>query len=216
MQVHVFAVWDFMSLLKALQREVTCTEVPWTPSRYPGELVRLINEIVLGEESDLDARGEATSHFELYLRAMREVGADTSTIDEFLVDFDMARIPSGPRAFVNFTLETARRRTPVEIAAAFFYGRERLIPGMFETMTKTLRREGVQAPTFLWYLDRHIEVDSGEHGPLAEKCLHALCKGDALLHDKAERFGLEALDARHRLWDAALASLPSVATISTH
>lgn len=214
MEVHVFAVWDFMSLLKALQREITCVAVPWKPSRYPHAMVRLVNEIVLGEESDLDADGVPTSHFALYLRAMREVGADTRPIEAFLADLDTRRIPEGPRAFVEFTLDTAARRTPVEVAAAFFFGRERLIPGMFETITATLRREGVEAPTFLFYLDRHIEVDAEDHGPLAEKCLDALCGGEAAVKAAAEAFGLEALEMRRRLWDAALARLPSPAASS--
>src|SRR6185295_14968856 len=82
MEHHVFAVWDFMSLLKALQRRLTCIEVPWVPEG--GRLARrLINEIVLEEESDNDG-GDYISHFELYRNAMKQCGAKTSTIDLFI------------------------------------------------------------------------------------------------------------------------------------
>ena len=83
MEHHVFAVWDFMSLLKALQRLVCCVDVPWTPP-LDSAACRFVNEIVLGEESDEDGQGGFTSHFELYRRAMRQSGAETGPIRQNL------------------------------------------------------------------------------------------------------------------------------------
>src|SRR5579863_1271923 len=79
---HVFAVWDFMSLLKSLQRNLTCVELPWVPTGPAGSR-RLINDIVLVEESDELGNG-FISHFELYLDGMTQAGADRTTIDAFI------------------------------------------------------------------------------------------------------------------------------------
>src|SRR5574343_623846 len=76
MKYHVYAVWDFMSLLKALQRSLTRVELPWYPVG-DAQTRFLINEIVVGEESDVDQFGVRMSHFELYLTAIKEMGADT-------------------------------------------------------------------------------------------------------------------------------------------
>lgn len=203
---HVYAVWDFMSLLKSLQRHITCVSLPWRPSPYPTEMVRLINQIVLGEESDVTLDGRPVSHFELYLQAMEEVGADTWGIHQFLKSYDLKLIPEGAREFVAFNLDLAQNGHVVEVAANFFFGREKLIPDMFESMVATLKREGVVAPTFLYYLERHIEVDSGEHGPLALKCLDTLTQGDPELLQLAQMAGLKALEMRQALWDAVLRS----------
>jgi hypothetical protein len=207
MSYHVFAVWDFMSLLKALQIRLTCVTLPWKPSPYPASMVRLINQIVLGEESDLDQEGNPVSHFDLYLRAMEEIGADTKPIRSFLLTNDYSSIPSGAKEFVQYNLDVAEKGHIVEVAASFFFGREKLIPDMFQAIVDTLKKENVHAPTFLYYLERHIEVDSEEHGPLAMKALDHLTGGDSKLESLALETGLKALEMRSYLWDKVLESL---------
>ena len=71
MENHIFAVWDFMSLLKGLQVNLTCTTNPWTPVENT-EAARFINEIVLEEETDEIKEHHITSHFELYLESMKK------------------------------------------------------------------------------------------------------------------------------------------------
>lgn len=206
MEYHVFAVWDFMSLLKSLQRQITTVQLPWRPSPFPSQMVRFINQIVVGEESDLDQNGEAISHFELYLRAMEEVGADTSRIKSFLKTGDLNLIPNGAREFVIRNLEVAENGSLIEVASSFFYGREKLIPEMFQMILTTLKAENIYAPTFIYYLERHIDVDGNEHGPLALKCLECITQGQKELLREAEKAGLRALKDRALLWDAVLQS----------
>lgn len=208
MERHVFAVWDFMSLLKSLQIKLTCTTLPWRPSPYPAEVVRLINEIVLGEESDIDQEGKPCSHFELYLTAMKEVGADTTGITRYLETLDPQFIPEDCHDFVMRNIELALKGSATEVAASFFYGREKLVPEMFIPMVEVLEREHIEAPTLIYYLKRHIEVDGGDHGPKASYCLEVLTPTQAA-QEKAMARAQESLELRKGLWDNTLHSLLS-------
>lgn len=207
MEHHVFAVWDFMSLLKSLQRQITCVSLPWKPSIYSSQTVRLINQIVLGEESDIDQNGAPISHFELYLQAMKEVGADTSLITKFLLSPDMELIPIGCRQFVEGNLQLAKTGHVVEVAAAFFFGREKLIPEMFMAIKKVLEAEKIEAPTLLYYLQRHIELDGDEHGPMAFNCLDDLVNNQPHLEVMASRAGLDSLKSRGLLWNQVMEAI---------
>lgn len=208
MERHVIAVWDFMSLLKSLQMDLTDISWPWRP---PAErqAARLINEIVLGEESDEIAPGIFSSHFEWYLEAMDEVGADRGPIDRLLsalgggVHWSKALQSSGlPEEAVEFAVTTLRLAAgPIHVrAAAFFYGREDLIPHMFVELVRRLRADGHPCETLNAYLDRHIEVDGGEHGPMALKLLDRLVGSNPTRIAEAREAALIALRSRHRLW----------------
>ncbi len=216
MREHVFAVWDFMSLLKRLQQVVTCCEVPWVPPPDPN-LARFINEIVLGEESDEDGSGGYCSHFELYLSAMDEIDADTKPIRQFLlclrrkmsVDQALAEADILPttRDFVRATLQMTMHGKPHEVASAFFYGREDVIPDMFSRLVESLPRQGISAQRLAHYLHRHIEVDTNDHGPLASKMVKMLCDGNPHFAIEATAAAIDAVNRRISLWDGILAEV---------
>lgn len=203
MKYHIFAVWDFMSLLKSLQRKITCVELPWRDSDYDPLLVQLINEIVLGEESDVDQNGNPCSHFSLYLRAMEEVGADTSLIKNFLANFDFTKLPMELREVISYHLDLAINGETHQVAASFFYGREKLIPDMFTSIVNIVEAANLDCPTLIYYFKRHIEVDGDEHGPKALKCLQKLSYNDQIKKEVHET-ALKSLKMRWKLWDFIL------------
>lgn len=216
MREHVFAVWDFMSLLKRLQQLVTCCEVPWQPAA-DASLCRFINEIVLGEECDEDGFGGYASHFELYLQAMTEVGADTSPIQEFTsalqagvpleAALNAAAILPSTRNFVRSTLRLACDGSPHEVAAAFFYGREDVIPDMFRRLVNSLPQQGVRVGRLAHYLNRHIELDANDHGPLAGRLVESLSQGIPARVDNVIATARQSIQQRLDLWDGVLQAI---------
>ncbi len=216
MTSHVFAVWDFMALLKTLQRSLTCVEVPWLPSR-DAHAARLINAIVLAEETDEVAPGEFTSHFDLYLTAMDELGADREPIDTALGDVRRGRtvdealagvaIPESTRDFVLSTMRVAGGAVH-EVAASFLHGREDLVPVMFRNILDGLGREPtLECVAFRRYLERHVDLDEHEHSPMAAQLLRSLCGEDPVKWAEAAEAAAVSLTARLALWDGVLAQV---------
>jgi len=218
MREHVFAVWDFMSLLKRLQQLVTCCAVPWLPPA-DASLARFINEIVVGEECDEDGQGGFASHFELYLSAMDQVGADSRPIRQFLAELKAgdsvssalshAQILPQTKQFVLSTLSFTSQGSPHEVAAAFFYGREDVIPEMFARLVKSLPARGIAVERMAHYLNRHIELDAEDHGPLASRMLDRLCDQQPIRKQQAEAAASAAIRQRILLWDGILEELKS-------
>jgi hypothetical protein len=211
MQYHVYAVWDFMSLLKSLQNNLTCTSTPWFP-KGSAETRYLINEIVLGEESDVDMDGIRISHFELYMQAMEQCGADTLQIEKFISvlkqggdlnqAFRDAGTPEKARQFVDYTFDIISSNKDYVQAAVFTFGREDLIPGMFHSIVNDLHThspEGISI--FKYYLERHIEVDGDHHSHLALQMTSHLCATNDAYWEGAELAAVVSLQKRIELWD---------------
>jgi hypothetical protein len=211
MEHHVFAVWDFQSLLKAMQQKLTCTAVPWLPTPDP-EARRLVNEIVLDEESDELPGGGYASHFELYLRAMQDAGADTAPIERLLAllkegapiaqALSACGAPAAAAAFVRRSFAVIESGSTHRIVAAFTYGREDVIPDMFRSLVGALAAEDPAAwGSFRFYLERHIEHDDERHAPVCRRIVSRLCGDDDAIWRQASETARDCLEARITLWD---------------
>lgn len=220
MQTHVFAVWDFMCLLKTLQATLTCVDSIWTPTPN-SRLRRFINEIALDEESDYDLHGESLSHFEMYVNAMRKAGADIAPINNFiekirngedpLIAIEDPTIPAAAREFVKSTLQAITTSKPHVVAAFFTHGREDVIPNMFIALLDSLEKTDAHKwQDLAFYFRRHIELDGGSHGDLARLMIQELCGNDQQKIDEAYQAGCDAVKSRIKLWDMALANYSPV------
>lgn len=227
MQSHIYAVWDFMSLLKHLQRELTCIDHPWVPVGDPRTRY-LINEIVTDEECDVSEEGVRMSHFELYLLSMERAGAPTKEIEEFVRNMVSARNAAKANGlpvqnasevvaqslsnvgakehvqkFVQSTFDVINSGKLHVAAACFTFGREDLIPHMFITFVRDLHQENPEKfQIFKYYLERHIEVDGDHHAILAHQMTALLCGDDDQKWTEATEAVKYALQARVDLWDA--------------
>jgi hypothetical protein len=219
MEHHIYAVWDFMSLLKALQQRLCCVTVPWLPPENPFA-ARLINEIVLAEETDVARDGSPASHFDLYLEAMCDVGADAGAIyclfhqlEKGLpigVALDACDPPAGVKEFVTQTFRVIETGDLPSIASAFTFGREDLLPGLFAKIIQQLNPQANGSlDSFIYYLDRHVALDGEHHGPMARKLMTQLCGDEPAAWQRAEDAAVCALESRMGLWNAMAAAIGS-------
>jgi len=211
-ETHIFAVWDFMSLLKSLQSQLTCTNTPWLPNKN-SKTAYLINEIVLAEETDINQVGERKSHYELYLEAIKSFGADTNDIDLFLNKLknedifsaiNSLNVPKEVKDFLEFTFKIIEEGKPHKVAAAFTFGRENLIPSMFTAILKNFQKNfpDQDISKLIYYFERHIELDEDEHGPMALEMVTELAGNDPEKWQEIEEVSVEALKKRIGLWNS--------------
>ncbi len=219
MEQHVFAVWDFMSLVKSAQHLIAPTSTPWIPSEYP-RYVHFINQLVAEEESDHmysdHAEHYPCSHFERYLEAMTSIGANTNIISSFIdtvrknglhAAFAMTDLPHSAKQFMTFTFDVINRNQPHLTVAVLALGRENLVPHLFAALQKNSNITRDEASLFFHYLDRHIQLDGEEHGPIANQLLLEICKGSSKKLSEAIEIAEQALTVRQIFWDEIYYSL---------
>lgn len=223
MEHHVYAVWDFMSLLKSLQQKLTCVTLPWLPVGSANTRF-LINEIVAGEESDVDAAGNRISHFELYLQAMEKAGANTHSIRIFIAALkegksvrtalEIAEAPVAARQFVLNTFQLIEEDQLHVLSAVFTFGREDLIPEMFLSLINKIETSmEADISVFKYYVERHIEVDGGHHSQLALEMTSELCGDESQKWQQAQAAVKQALRARVQLWSGALQAMQPLSSV---
>jgi hypothetical protein len=208
---HVFAVWDFMCLLKELYKKITCVSAPWIPSKDVSS-TRLISSILIDEESDRDIDGNFKSHFTMYLESMEQMGANTQAIKKLLTDLSNNSsvnealkshlIPPSAKEFMKNTFDFFNLSAH-EVAAAFAFGREGVIELMFQPILEQLKSNNPQQnlSKIIYYLERHIELDSEDHFPKMLDMLDNLCGDDQIKWQEVENAGVKAITARKKFFD---------------
>ncbi len=217
MENHIYAVWDFMSILKSLQHHICPSSYPWKRNVYTTNgIARLINEIVLAEESDEIMNDKYISHFDLYILAMKDIHADTSKIEN-LIDSDINAeynfkdidIPDCAKDFLSTTFEILSKNKLHMTAALFTYGRETTLPNMFVNILKMIKY--IENTDHLkLYLKRHIDIDSNRHGPLSLKLYNHTINNDPYKTREALDVSMVAIDARYKLWNSILYKMNEV------
>ncbi len=227
MQANVFAVWDNMTLLKTLQQRLTCVTTPWLPAADP-IAARLINEIILDEETESFGNGIYLSHVEFYLMAMADLSAQTEPIQQTIdllrggmeLEAALANVATLPytSAFVSTTWQICQGST-AGIVAAFVSGREEISPPMFANLLKQLDvvERSLILPDGSWCSDRlrnycqhHVGLDEAQHIPIAKKLLDRICGQNLEAWEQAIAAAIATLVARQQLWDEISATIAPI------
>jgi len=215
MSYHVYAVWDFMSIVKCLQSYICPSSYPWKPSKYTKNgIAHFINEIIFSEESDNDDQGNYYSHFDLYVMAMNDIGVDVKEINDFIFSCNQipmkfnnknsANLPFESMEFVKNTFECLNTNSFANTAAIFTFGRETTIPDMFSKILSKIDENNTKFSKLRLYITRHIDIDSSRHGPLSIKLFEYAHGNNQEYYDEAIKFAIKAIDSRIKLWDGVL------------
>ena len=140
---------------------------------------------------------------------MRELGARTDNFESLpfgqlakgaTVADVIGPLPAPVGNFLEFTFRTAMTGMPEEVAAVFCFGREDLIPDMFQKLLPKITAICPVASHFGHYLARHIEVDGESHGPFSKQLMEHFAGTSAEKWQAAAVSAKRALELRRDLW----------------
>ena len=117
--------------------------------------------------------------------------------------------PAPSAAFTRTTFDVLASGKPHRVAAALALGREHVIPSMFRAFLSRMVVTQAQAPSFHYYLNRHVHLDEDFHAPLSLRLPAALCGGDAGKWREAEAAAETAVNAHMLFWDGVQKALHS-------
>lgn len=214
-EMHVYATWDFMCLLKALHRKLNGgSELLWLPPvRSYGEW--LINPRLAIEENDITPKGNhLLSHFELYLQAMQECGANTRGINAF-IQYVKRDPPLSLLLAQNYLSETTRRylagtfdmiitKDSHILAACFAFAHEHIAENMFTHILQHLMPMAAvhdSLASFIYYFQRQIDLTGVLQGPQAETLLAILCGEDEVKWEDATDAAVFSLKSQLQFLD---------------
>jgi len=154
----------------------------------------------------------------MYLEAMENAGSSTKDIVSFIdalkanssfdKSYQIAQTPQAAKNMVNNTFSVVNTAKPHLQAAVFTFGREDLIPAMFLSIINDIKgNDAAKMEDFIYYLERHIEVDGGHHSHLALKMTTDLCGDDATKWEEAIEAVKTSLQCRIGLWDGVYEEL---------
>lgn len=214
MEHHIWCVWDFMYLAKSVHSSLSGRGA-WSPSPCP-ETLADFNDILATEETDIGPTGKLGSHFEFFVEAMEQAGADTIPVRAFqrqvelgeapLLAMRKSKAPTSAIQFVSATMNDASGPTHIR-AASFCLAREDLVPRLLRRLRRYVPWNHPRLEMLKWYVDRHIELDTVHHGPTGRRILAAVIAGDSNRRAEASAAAELAIAARVKYLDAILRSL---------